>query len=393
MPTAFGILVIPICLLCLFSPELLLAIMIFTGAFEAAAALVLGSFGVQLNIIPAVLFMGHLLLLRLLGGRFIGHAEIVRAMNPLLIFLGIVVVGAGVLPNLFANEVAIWPQKFDEHVQIPLAFTGSNITQTMYMVLNIGMTFSAATYVASYPVRTRRLLTVYFASSLAVMVVSIWQFASRVAGVPFAEGFFYSNPGWAILSNQSMGFGIPRINGPFAEPSALAAFLCGVIYSSGWLMLHGRSNRLVKAAFTSAILGVLLSTSTTGFIVVLLGGAITGIYVLTRATPDVARRFGRVAVPVAVAAVVGALALPIMVPSVIDAAGVVIQQTLSKSESQSYDERTPGGLGQCRVGRSHLRIGNRLGQQSIVEPHSRRARQCWRPRPGAHHMGDHGAAP
>ena len=86
--------------------------------------------------------------------------------------------------------------------------------------------------------------------------------------------------------------------------------------------------------------GVLLSTSTTGFVVLLLGGGITGIYVLTRATPDVAKRFGRVAVPVAVAAIVGALALPIMIPSVINAAGVVIQQTLSKTDSQSYDERT-----------------------------------------------------
>ena len=337
--TAFGIIVIPLCVLCALSPELLLAMMIFFGGFEAAASLVIGSFGVQLNIIPALLFMSHLILLNILGGRFAGNSEVVRSMSPLLIFLGVVIVGALVLPNLFAG-VAIWPQKSDERVQAALSFSGANITQTLYMVLNVAVVFSCATYVASYPVRVKRLLSVYFASGLAVSAVCLWQFASRVGGIPFPESFFYSNPGWMVLSNQNMGFGIPRINGPFSEPSALAAYLCGIIFASGWLVLHGRSDRLVKCTLGAAIFSILLSTSTTGFLILTIGAGITGVYVFTKAKADVVRRFGRVAVPVVALAIVGGLALPILVPGVVDAAGVVIQQTLSKSDSQSYDERT-----------------------------------------------------
>ncbi len=340
MITAFGAIVIPLTLLCAFWPEWLMVLVVFTGGFEAAASMVLGSFGVQLNILPALVFMSHLVLLRILGGRFAGQAEVVRLMNPLLIFLGIVIVGALLLPNLFSESLMIWPQKSDEHVQALLTFSGANITQTLYMVLNVGVTFSFAIYIASYPTRARRLLYAYLASGLTVVVVSVWQFASRVSGIPFPDGFFYSNPGWAVLSNQMIGFGIPRTNGPMTEPSALGAFLCGIIYASGWLMLHGRSNRLVKVTLVSAILGVMLSTSTTGFVILALGAAITGIYVVTTARADVVRRFGRVAVPVAVVAIVGTLSLPILAPNIVDAAGVVVQQTLSKTDSQSYDERS-----------------------------------------------------
>jgi hypothetical protein len=338
--TAFGIIVIPLSFLCALSPEWLLAMMIFFGGFESAASLVIGSSGVQLNIIPAVMFMSHLILLSILGGRFVANSEIVRSTSPLLIFLGVVIVGALVLPNVFAGDVSVWPQKSDERAQAVLSFSAANITQTLYMVLNISVTFCCATYVASYPVRVKRLLSTYFASGLAVCAVALWQFASRVGGIPFPDSFFYSNPGWNVLSNQTMGFGIPRINGPFSEPSALAAYLCGIIFASGWLLLHGRSDRLVRCTFVAAIFSILLSTSTTGFLVLTLGAGITGVYVFTKAKADVVRRFGQVTIPVVVLAIVAGLALPILVPSVVDAAGVVIEQTLTKSDSESYDERT-----------------------------------------------------
>ena len=317
-----------------------MALVVFLGGFEAAATMVLGSFGVQPNTLPALLFMAHLILLRILGGRFAGQAEVVRLMNPLLVFMGIVIVGALVLPNLFSEGVMVWPQKSDEHAQALLRFTAGNITQTLYIMLEIGVTFSCAIYVASYPVKARRLLYAYLLSGLTVAAVSLWQFASRMVGIPFPASFFYSNPGVAILADQMMGFGIPRTNGPMTEPAALGAFLCGIIYASGWLMLHGRSNRLVKVTLVSAVFGVMLSTSTTGFVILALGAAITGIYVVTTAKADVVRRFGHVAVPLAVAAIVGALSLPILTPNIVDAVGVVVQQTLSKTESQSYDERS-----------------------------------------------------
>ena len=339
MLTAFGILVLPICLACSLSPELLLCVVIYTGGFEAAASLVLGSFGVQPNIPPTLLFMGHLLVLRMMGSRFRGNAEVVRAMAPLLIFIACVLVGAVILPHLFAEGVSIWPQKSDEHAQVPLTFSAANITQSAYMILDIAFVWCCATYIASFPVRTRRLVSAYFGCALLVVGIAVWQFASRVAGIPFPNDFFYSNPGWLVYPDQAIG-SVPRTNGPFSEPAALAAFLCGPTYASAWLLMHGRGSRLVKWTLAASVFGMVLSTSTTGFVILFIGAGLAGLYVLTKAKPRVARRFRQVAIPVVVAGFFVVVSTPILFPSIADAVGNVITQTLSKSDSDSYEERT-----------------------------------------------------
>ena len=337
--TAFGILFLPICLACSLSPELLLCVVLYAGGFEAAASLVIGSFGVQPNIPPALLFMGHLLLLRILGGRFVANAEVVRAMSPLLIFIACVLIGAFTLPHLFAEGVSIWPQKSDDHAQVPLGFTVANITQSAYMILDIAFVYSCATYIGSYPVRTRRLVSAYFGCALLVVAIAIWQFASRVAGIPFPDDFFYSNPGWLVYPDQAIG-SVPRTNGPFSEPAALSAYLCGTTYASAWLLMHGRGSRLVKWTLAASVFGMVLSTSTTGFVILFAGAGLAGLYVLTKAKASVARRFTRVAIPIVVVGFFVVLAAPILFPSLTDAVGNVITQTLSKSESDSYEERT-----------------------------------------------------
>ena len=133
---------------------------------------------------------------------------------------------------------------------------------------------------------------------------------------------------------------MPRTNGPFSEPAALSAFLCGTTFASAWLLMHGRGSRLVKLTLAASVFGMVLSTSTTGFIVLFAGAGLAGVYVVTRARPSVARRFTLVAIPVVVVGFFVVLAAPILFPSVTDAVGNVITQTLSKSDSESYEERT-----------------------------------------------------
>ena len=337
--TAFGILTLPICFACMLSPELLLCVVIYCGGFEAAASLVVGSFGLQPNIPPALLFMGHLLVLRMMGGRFVANAEVIRAMSPLLIFTACVLVGAFTLPHLFAQDVMIWPQKSDEHAQVPLSFSMANVTQSAYVILDIAFVYCCATYIGSYPVRARRIVSAYFGCALLCVAIGVWQFASRIAGVPFPDDLFFSNPGWLVYPDQAIG-SVPRTNGPFSEPAALAAFLCGTTYASAWLVLHGRGNRLTKWTLAASVFGVVLSTSTTGFVILLAGAAMAALYVLTKAKAAVAQRFARVAVPVVSVGFFVAVASPILFPSIADAIGNVIQQTLSKSDSQSYEERS-----------------------------------------------------
>ncbi|WP_158741927.1 hypothetical protein [Acidisphaera sp. L21] len=337
--TAFGMLLIPFCLACAFSPELLLYLTILSGGFEAAASMIIGPLGLQPNILPAMLFMGHLVVLRMMGGRFVANAEVVRGLTPLLLFVALAVIGAFLLPTLFGGQAQVWPQKSEDHTQVLLSFSSANITQTLYLLIDIGFVYSSALYIASYPVRVRRLMTMYFASGVLVLVVSAWQLASRLTGIPFPISFFYSNPGIAVLYDQMMG-SVPRTNGPFSEPSSLSTFLSGMSFAAGWLVLHGRGGAAVKWLLAGGVFGVLLSTATTGIGTLLIGAGLAGIYVVARAAPVVRQRFVRVAVPVVFFGFVTAIAAPIVFPSIVHAVNTVAEATLTKSDSSSYDDRT-----------------------------------------------------
>ncbi len=78
----------------------------------------------------------------------------------------------------------------------------------------------------------KSLMHAYFLSGFAAAAVAVWQLGSRVAGFPYPESLFYSNAGWAILTEQQIG-AVPRINGTFSEPAALGGYMAAAVCSTG----------------------------------------------------------------------------------------------------------------------------------------------------------------
>ena len=339
--TELGAVLIPLSLLCCFSARMQVILMILPGAFEAAASIVFGSLGLQPALVPTIVLCSNLALVWLLGGRFSAMNQVIRLMAPLWLLLIYAVLGAVILPRLFAGSVLVHSQKNEGFAgeATPLAFDFGAVTQSVYFIINVCATFAVALVVSSRPVKPTTFFNIYLSCGLLTFAIALWQLSNKLAGVPFPADFFYSNPGWAILQDQTFA-GVPRVNGPFTEPAALASFLLGIFYSTFWLYLHGYKRRMINVCLGCSLLGILISTSTTGIAAVLLGGLFILGYLATRAAPDVSRRFRGMIYPVIVVGGIAAVTVPIIAPKIITSIGIVISSTANKSDSDSYDQRT-----------------------------------------------------
>ena len=347
--TLLGLLLAPLCLVFCLEPIRLLQVAIIASIFEAAAAFVLGSFGLQASLIPSVLFLAFVFLQLLLGVRYTGEREVWRAVLPFVLVTVWAVSGSVLLPRLFAGQVYVWPQKLEPpFVAVPLGPSASNLTQDLYITVDCAVLLLSALFLSQARLNPNRVLNAYLVSGYAAVGICIWQFMNKIAGVPFPETFFYSNPGWAILSSQELGR-VPRISGSFSEPSALAGYLSGVVCATGWMVLKGHSGRNVRTLLALGLGAMLLSTSTTGFGVLGMLAAGLPVYALLRGSTQLLGRVFLAGTILFAVVGVGALATSTLLPSVSRAAQEVLSATLSKQESSSYQDRTSTDLDSIAV--------------------------------------------
>ncbi len=323
------------------SPRVQVVLMILPGAFEAAASIVFGSLGLQPALVPTVILCTNLAVVWLVGGRFVALPQVTRIMMPLLLLLLYAILGAILLPKLFAGTVLVHSQKADGlgGDATPLTLDFGAVTQSIYLIIDVSAAFAVALMVSSRPMKPISLLYIYLSCGLLTVMIAFWQLASKLAGVPFPSDFFYSNPGWTILQDQSFA-GVPRVNGPFTEPAAMASFLLGIMYATFWLVLHGCRRPMVVVCLVTSMVGILISTSTTGIAAVAVGLIFIIGYLMTSATAEVSRRFRAMLYPVLLVGVLAAIAVPIVAPKIITSIGIVIAQTANKSDSDSFDQRT-----------------------------------------------------
>lgn len=333
----------PCCLIWAMQPVRLLQVMTLAATLEAAAVLTIGSLGVEPGLAPGLTFLGFISLQLLLGVRYPGAAITWPLVRPFVVVTALAVVGSIVLPRLLEGQVYVWPQKGDSPFLVPLAPTSGNFNQDFYLLINCGLVVLISTFLSSPAVRLRPLFNTYLFTGFLVAGISGWQFANKVVGVPFADKLFYSNPGWAILTTQSIG-AIPRLNGPFSEPAALANYMASVVCSSGWLLIRGHPGLWLRLLLLTGLATMVLSTSATGFgVLVIAGSGVPAVSVL-KGDGRLIAGIARLGVPLVVVAALAGLGASVVKPELFGSLNEIIDSSLNKQDTSSYQDRTSTDL-------------------------------------------------
>jgi hypothetical protein len=339
--TLLGLVLIPLSLIWAANPVRLLQVALISGVFEAAAALVLGgSFGLQPAMVPGILFIVYIVLQYALGMRYPGEGAAFRAMFPLLGLLFYASLSAMIMPGAFAGQIIVWPQKSDVLAPGPgpLQPTFGNVTQPLYLFIDIALTVAVAVFVTRGSVPYRKILSAYMTGGYIVIVLVFWQLANRVSGVPFPDDLLHSNPGWAIV--EQVIDSVPRLQGPFSEPAALAVYLCGVALCCMWLSIRGYRLMRPNLLLSLSITGVLLSTSTTGIVTLAVGLPLVVAMASVGGDPGALAGVGKTVGFLVCGGLLVVAPIFILKPELVDAANLVVEGTLTKGESESYNERT-----------------------------------------------------
>lgn len=339
--TALGLVLVPLSLIWALNPVRLLQLAFVAGVFEAGAAMVIGgNFALPTAMVPGLLFIIFVGMQYALGMRYPAEGEVFWALTPLLALLAYAVLSAMVLPDAFAGTIMVAPQKNDplQPGFVPLAFSVGNVTQPLYLAMNVVVAIATALFLTRGSMPYRRIMGAYLLGGYLVVGLAFWQLAARVAGVPFPDSVIYSNPGWTIVQ-QMMG-SVPRLQGPFSEPAGLAFYLSGLCFCCFWMIAHGHRMMHMRWLLALAILAMLLSTSTTGILTLVAGLPLILMFAAARGDREAIGRLGKTAALLLLGGLVMLILAFIMKPELLDAVNGVIYDTMNKGDSVSYLERS-----------------------------------------------------
>lgn len=317
----------------------LVQLVLVAGVFEAAAAFVMGGFGLQPGLVPAAILVARVAAEYLLDRRSIVERQVLHLMAPLLLLLAYAAVSAVLLPDAFAGRIIVWPQKFEGLVPepLPLAPGQGNMNQVVYLAANVALAGAAALALGRVGTAWRGLVRAYLLGGYIVVGISAWDLGARTIGLPFPTALLRSNPGWSLVE-QSLG-ALPRLQGPFAEPSALGFYLVGVAFACTALCLRGHAILRADLLLVLAIVTTVLSTSTTGIAALVVGlPMMLGFAALRGATRGYGRLLRALAIPAGSALFLVAIAI-VLRPGLLDLLADVVHATMTKTESESFTER------------------------------------------------------
>ena len=318
------------------------------------------------GLVPSALFVGFVILKLLFGTRYPAERLVLKVYLPFILVAAWALISSLLMPRFFQSEILVWPQKAASFMVLtPLAPNSGNYTQDAYFTAAAALTLTAGIYLTRADVDLRRLLDVYFVAGLMVVFISLWQFAGNMVGIWFPTNFFLSNPGWALLTGESVGSFI-RITGPFSEPSALASYLCGTVGSTGWLILNGHDGILPKITLAASAFVLLLSTSTTGYVAVMLMAVMLAVYTMVLGSAGLRKRVAIGFAAIAAFGVACVVTVPVIAPGVAKTVAAITNATVNKQSSSSYNDRTGTDKDKPPRGPGELRPGGWMGEQSLI---------------------------
>jgi hypothetical protein len=342
--TTFTFAFLPLLLATQGRPERLLLLVVTASVFDSASVLNLNlgslAFGVQPAFAAASAFIGVMLLRRLSGQTFGGEGRVSYVFFPLLLFCICAMVSALLLPRLFQGTVYVWPERVEngfENLAVPLMPNSGNVTQAVYLLVAVLLCIFGCVCAEARPNLPERLLKTYFWSGIIAALIGFWQWTGKFTGLYFPHDFFFSNPSWADNTDETFG-AVWRISGTFAEPSFFCFYLAGPLYASGWSLLASGPSRLAGVTFAATFLAAVLSTSTTGYVVIAIGAALAAVRAIRAGG---ARR--RLALAVAGAVLLllaGSWIVERVFPQIVPLVEEIVSDTLGKTDSESFEVRS-----------------------------------------------------
>lgn len=363
---AFGMLFIPVafCFFFVF-PRHLVALMIVASIFVGASVLDI-SVGNSIIGVQPYYFAASLLAIRALPVllRYRGIEPASKVVGPLVGFCMWGVASSFVLPVLFGGIAVIDPHSgvgdivgaFATHGETsPLHWSFGNLGQAAYLVLNL----VAVLYVVGSR-RDRReggiSSRTLRASITVVSLIALLQSVAAWSGWSFPYSFFNNNPGYS-QGYEAVFEDVRRVNSTFTEASSAGGFLAAGALGLVAAQVYGGQTGLFVIFL--AVIGLLLTTSTTGYATFLLGGTLLLFY-LARAGSQkmLPRNVVRRCLYATVLVVGGVVTLLVVDPSLREAA---IEMTFNKGDSLSLIGRVSADFYSIELLKGTYGLGTGLG--------------------------------
>jgi hypothetical protein len=265
--TVTGLVLLPVFLIAILLPwRRVLVVLVLASLFSDAAVINVGSVGLQ----PGFCFM-VLIILRtsaemLAAGQGLDR-YLLRKLTPLGLLFAVASFVLLLSVIFFEGQVRVLPGRMAMNLDLaePYSFRFENINQMTLLLIDI-----VTLYCVAHQARAMRLGEFSRAADFSVVVagffsagVAFWELAHFYSGVPFPTEFFHSNAGYISGAGQIMGT-IPRISGPFGEPSTLGSVFGGFLQFA-WRRHHLLPTVCSRALLVACVATVAVSTSTTGY--------------------------------------------------------------------------------------------------------------------------------
>jgi hypothetical protein len=251
--TLTGYLLLPLSLLAILLPWRYAFLFLFlTSGLSDAAIINFAGIGIQPGYLFLLLVVFRIVLEMLAHDEFVKRSLLYR-MFALVVFVLSSSLALFTASLIFTGSVDVVTGKDGLQLSLARPYTQlrmENIAQLSYIILNAAGVFCIA----------HKLGRMQPGTAASTVHRSIIAFTLG------ADIFFHSNVGYIAAFGQSYEYGI-RVSGPFAEPSALAYYFAGCVFYLAAMLRRDR-DFLSTLALTVAIIALILSTSTSAYIVV-----------------------------------------------------------------------------------------------------------------------------
>ena len=254
---------------------------IIFGALTLLPSELTGGLNLPAQIVCAAVLIGKVFISAENRAIGLNLAQDVRKLGLLAIFGIYAALTSLLLPRLFAGDVMVFSLNAAAS-QSPLAPTSANFTQTVYLLVSLGITFSFAVAARS-PMFMQQYIRSVLLAGVLLVASGVLNAVVNAAGQPALLDAFH-NASYATLSDVSIA-GQQRVVGLMPEASVYGEMCCLVL---SFILFNYRvfepvlRKRVVPLTIISLVVITVLSTASTGYVGLIVIAAVQAIRVVGR---------------------------------------------------------------------------------------------------------------